>query len=170
MGLDPASYPVVFAAIFLTIWIGIGVLISHIGGWALLAKTYQAPTDFSGERWRFESAGMRYWISYNSCLTVGASYEGLYVSILFLFRIGHPPLLIPWREITVSRKRHLGREIVELRLGREPSIPFRIFPHLAGRSMPIACVPSPGQSGRGRISDDPNLPIRSLRADCRAFC
>jgi hypothetical protein len=133
MDLDPALNPILFAAMFLAIWIGIGVLISHIGGWASLTGPYRASVGFSGERWKFQSAGMRYWTNYSGCLTVGASYEGLYVSILFLFRTGHPPLLIPWKEISACRKRLLGREIVELRLGRELSIPFRIIPRLADR-------------------------------------
>ncbi|MBI4393355.1 MAG: hypothetical protein HY556_06120 [Euryarchaeota archaeon] len=133
MELDPASNPILLATVFLAVWVGLGVLVSHVGGWASLARVYGMTSGFTGERWMFQSARMRYWTNYGNCLTVGAGYEGFYVSILFLFRIGHPPLFIPWREISVSRKKLLGWEIVELRLGRELAIPFHITSRLAER-------------------------------------
>lgn len=37
---------------------------------------------------------------YRSCLNVSLSREGMYVVPLLLFRMFHPPLLLPWRCVT----------------------------------------------------------------------
>ena len=39
--------------------------------------------------------------------TLGSSYKGLYLAVLFPFRIGHPPLLIPWRDIKAKKEKRL---------------------------------------------------------------
>ena len=39
------------------------------------------------------------WCHYNNILTVGYSETGLYLAVFFLFRVFHPPLLIPWSAI-----------------------------------------------------------------------
>jgi hypothetical protein len=43
--------------------------------------------------------------NYNRVLTLGASQEGLYLASMFLFRFMHPPLLVPWSEIKVRRRK-----------------------------------------------------------------
>jgi len=76
---------------------------------------------------------MRYWMGYNNCITVGAHHEGLYLAVLFLFRPGHPPLFIPWRDVSVIEKRIFFRRVSELRFSRSPSIPVRMSFRLFGR-------------------------------------
>jgi len=39
-------------------------------------------------------------VSYNNCVTIGVTDAGLYLAPFLLFRFLHPPLLIPWRDIT----------------------------------------------------------------------
>jgi hypothetical protein len=139
------AHPIFFGAVFLLCaWATIFTLISHIGGWAMLAKQFRALETFSGPRWYFQNAQMRWMAGYHNCLTVGADASGLYLSILYPFRIAHPSLFIPWREISFSQTKILGFKVVELRLGRDSSIPFRISPSLAkilksaaGRSWPV---------------------------------
>lgn len=127
--------PFVFALIvFPTIWIVAGMVIGQVGGWAALAQQFEFREDFTGQRWRLQSARMRLWVHYGSCLTVGANPDGLYLAILFLFRVGHPPLFIPWREVSVPKKGvFLSIRYVELRLGHDLLIPFRINESLADR-------------------------------------
>ncbi len=76
---------------------------------------------------------MRWLVGYGNCLTVGANSDGLYLGILFLFRFMHPPLFIPWREVSIRTKRIwiLG-ERVTLTLGREVAIPLTIRGRLIG--------------------------------------
>ena len=49
-----------------------------------------------------QSAAMRWLTHYNNVLTVGADSEGLFLVPFFLFRVGHPPLFVPWAEITAE--------------------------------------------------------------------
>ena len=74
---------------------------------------------------------MRYLVGYNNCLTLGANREGFYISLALPLFLGHPPLFIPWREISVTRKKVLWFKQVRLGLGREAPIPFQISERLA---------------------------------------
>jgi hypothetical protein len=51
---------------------------------------------------------MRWIAGYGNCLTVGASPDGFYLAISPLFRFRHPPLLIPWTEVEITRRRVLS--------------------------------------------------------------
>jgi hypothetical protein len=132
---------------FATLWTGISFLIAKAGGWALLAARFRLNSTFVGEKWSMQSAAMRFGVSYNNCLTVGANNVGLFVQPMILFRLWHPPLFVPWSEIRVSPKRKLLWDFMEYRLGREEEIPFTVRPKLArkiqaaaaqtGAAMPI---------------------------------
>jgi hypothetical protein len=76
---------------------------------------------------------MRGIANYRGCLTLGASIEGLYMSVMFPFRIAHPPLLIPWTEIHVERQKLLFFPGVQFTLGRESSIPLWVTASIADK-------------------------------------
>ncbi len=87
---------------------------------------------------------MRWGANYNNCLIIGADPTGLYLSTLFFRRIGHPPLFIPWPEISLrGRRKILFVEFVEFRLGREERIPFSIRAGLADKIRPAAATSWP---------------------------
>jgi len=131
--LNPAEFAVIFPIFFLALWCGIILLIGQIGGWAVLARRFRLTLPFAGQSWGWQSARMRWSCNYGGCLRVGADPTGLYLATFFLFRAGHPPLLVPWPEVTVSRRKVLFFTYVELRLGREEQIPFVINQKLAER-------------------------------------
>jgi hypothetical protein len=82
------------------LWIALSLLLSYVGGWAALAKRYRADQDVDcgvGESFRFCSGSFGA-TSYGSCLTIGIHEKGLRLSVLFPFRIAHPPLFIPWSD------------------------------------------------------------------------
>jgi hypothetical protein len=91
---------------------------------------------------------MRWASHYGNCLTIGADTTGLMLSVLFPYRPGHPPLFIPWGEISLaSRRDFLFIRRVKLLLGREEQIPFVIGGGLAeqiqaaaGANWPIESV------------------------------
>lgn len=78
-------------------WILMSFLLSGAAGWAQLARDFPA-TRFSGKKWWF-CTGKLGPVGYRSCLVVGSSREGLFVSNIMLFRIAHPPIFIPWSKI-----------------------------------------------------------------------
>jgi hypothetical protein len=128
-------------------WAIILTVISHAGGWASLAEQYRCREIFTGPRWSLPQGSMRWLVGYNHCLTVGADLRGLYLSIIFPLCISHPPLFIPWRDISSASGQFLWVKYVELRLGRQTVIPLRISLPLAqkiksaaGTSWPLEAV------------------------------
>ncbi len=89
-----------FTVFFVSLWIFVLFIISLLGGWARLATCYRAPGAFEGPQWHFQSGHLGL-TRYKGILTFGADREGLYLAVFPLFRINHPPLWIPWSEITM---------------------------------------------------------------------
>jgi hypothetical protein len=88
---------------------------------------------FVGEKWHMQSARMCL-SSYNRVLTIGADNTGLFLVPFILFRAWHPPLFVPWTEITVRKSTQLFFfKSVVLTLGRSEQIPLRIRPRLAAK-------------------------------------
>ena len=102
-------------------------LAAWIGGWSRLARHFrylgEAPSNYTG----FVSGSVG-WIRYRSCLIVGMSPSGLYLSTFFLFRFLHPPLLIPWSSV-VSRTRRgfllWKRDVFEIEAGSRIRVGLR---------------------------------------------
>jgi len=122
-------------AVFLAVavWVAILNVLARIGGWATLAERYPAAGAFDGDRWWFQNAQLRWRVNYGGVLTVGASPRGLYLSVLLPFRIAHPPLFIPWTDITVSERKGLAAGYFEFRFRRAPGIPLRVMERLGRR-------------------------------------
>jgi hypothetical protein len=112
--------------LFIPLWCAVSVYIAFMGGWRQLAKHYRANNPFLGKKFYFQSASMKGMTNYNKVLTIGVNREGLFISALFIFRLGHPPLLIPWPEITFKEKEGNFYDRCELRFARSPDIPFTI--------------------------------------------
>ena len=126
---DPAAAIVLFVLVPL-LWILVMLVLAYAGGWARLAREYRHWDPPEGDRWFGQSAALG-WVSYNQCLIVVAGSRGLRLSVFFPFRIGHPPLLIPWNEITGTPGKRLFIEHVDLRFRRAPEIRVRISQRLA---------------------------------------
>jgi hypothetical protein len=110
-------------------------LISFLTGWFALARRFKKQSDPYGD---VRSAGpffytiyMRGWSHYSSVIRLTAATDALYVSILFPFRIGHPPLCIPWSEIQFGRTKFFLRSYIVLTLGNQEKIPMRISLRMA---------------------------------------
>ncbi len=80
-----------------------------------------------------QSGQMRWLANYNNVLTIGVSPQGLYLASMFLFRFMHPPLLVPWSEIKVRRKKGWVFEYVIFTMGHELGIPLRIREKLGAK-------------------------------------
>ena len=125
------AYPwLVPVVLFPLLWTAIVFGLAHAGGWARLAREYRHWDPPEGDRWFGQSAAFG-WVSYNQCLIVGAGSRGLRFSVFFPFRVEHPPLLIPWNEITATPGKRLFIEHVDLRFRRAPEIRVRISQRLA---------------------------------------
>jgi hypothetical protein len=105
-------------------WIAISLFLSLVGGWQALAQKYRAPERIHGERFWLKSAGMRWGVGYRSALNFGVDVQGLFVSIVPIFRIGHPPLFIPWSDISFTRQRQWLLDGVRISFRKNPGVPI----------------------------------------------
>jgi hypothetical protein len=130
----------------LVLYLSVSFVISRWSGWATLARRFRTRSKFVGSRWHGQSAQMRWGCNYGACLTVGANSTGIYLSTLPFFPLLHPPLFIPWTEISVPS---LSFGSVGFNLGCETSIPFLVQVDLAerlkraaGRGYPVETIGS----------------------------
>jgi hypothetical protein len=122
--------------VLVPVWVGLLMwVLSHLSGWALLARRFRANGNFSGESWGWQSGRFRGWCGYNHCLSVGADPTSLHLVVQKPFGFFHPPLLIPWVEIEVTTgKAFLGfYDTALMRLGSEERVSFRIYGALVDR-------------------------------------
>ena len=101
---------------FLALWSGIVMLMSLMGGWHRLAKSYAvAEIPAGGQSWMSGMIGIA---RYNRTLTVATDANGLYLNVRRIFRIGHPPLFIPWKDIrNPERSSFLARDYITFEVG-----------------------------------------------------
>jgi hypothetical protein len=106
-----------------------------MSGWHSLAKRFTSDSPPYGETKTvgpfFYSIYTRFWSHYSSVIRLTAAEDALYLSVLVLFRPGHPPLRIPWIEITFGKTKLLWKRYIVLRLGNEEQIPMRISERMA---------------------------------------
>lgn len=111
-------FPFLFAGMFVLI-----VFILSKKGWTGLASRYQYMDIFTGERVGIISAAIN-GVNYGNCLLLQYNRDGIYLRPVFIFRLFHPPVLIPWKEIkTVRDKKMLLVTVKELVVG-DPAIAF----------------------------------------------
>lgn len=134
----PPGFFLIFPFFFVALWLLCGTLTSYANGWHGLAKRFRATKPFPGTTWNFQSARIGI-ANYGYCLTLGANPQGMYLHPMILMRFAHPPLFIPWNEITVHRKRFwIFGDYFVLRLGRGIETSFAISIELAERLRPEA--------------------------------
>lgn len=137
---------------FPLLWFVVLFLISSTGGWRALAEVYYFNGTFLGTKWYMQSARFR-WAGYNNILTIGANAEGLYFVPFFLFRFSHPPLFIPWYDISLRPKKTLFSSYIEFRFQRVPDVYLRLHPKLVSHLATTAGNAWPGiiEDGIGKI-------------------
>ena len=96
---------VIVTATFLGFWLLCFWLVAQLGGWASLAETFATDRPPSGETFQFSSGKCNFISSYNNCLVVSVSDEGVRIHPMLLFRFAHRPLFIPWDKIAVMGAR-----------------------------------------------------------------
>lgn len=109
-----------FPFLFAAMWVFIIFIISR-AGWAALAANYSTSTPFKGHSVGFISASINS-ANYNGSLILKYNETGIYLTPIFLFRLFHKPLFIPWREIKEVRdKKYLFTSFKVLVIG-SPSV------------------------------------------------
>ena len=104
-------------AIFPVWWFFINYFISRFG-WTGFAERYPAgdPPPVGAVTFRRCNGKIGRWARYNSCLKVTPLGRGIHVVPRWMFRLFHPPLLLPWegvRSVTEKRLLFIRRIVVQ---------------------------------------------------------
>jgi len=96
---------------------------STVGGWRTLAALYRTPRDKKRENKPIPvtTIGMRFF-SYNGFIYGTADRDGLHLHMHFLTSPFHPPLFIPWTDITAERV----KDKIRLNITKAPGISIEI--------------------------------------------
>ena len=125
----------ILALFIVAVWWVTLSLVGLMTGWSALARRFRRESEPYGDNKTagpfFYTVYMRYWTHYSSVIRLTAAADALYLSVLFPFRIGHPPLRIPWNEIQFGRTKRFLRTYIVLALGNEERIPMRIPERMA---------------------------------------
>ncbi|HSH05901.1 MAG TPA: hypothetical protein VLL52_25525 [Anaerolineae bacterium] len=126
-----------FFVVFTTMWCTIVYIIAVLGGWRQLATYYQTDQPFTGQTWSFQGGYMG-WSRYSGVLTTGANATHLYLSVLIFYRPGHPPLLIPWNDITTEEAtRFFFIPVVTFRFKQTPDVTLQLINRNAQRLLAL---------------------------------
>ena len=128
---SPLLIALLAVAGFAAIWAAISSLIAAVSGWRRLGQAYPLTTPFNGQRWRFRSARMRWMTNYNGCLTIGANVRGLHLGVLCVFRIGHPPVFVPWSEVQMTVHQARVFRYLDFTFARAPGVVVGVDERLA---------------------------------------
>lgn len=124
-------HPLYFGLVFIVGWLSVSLYFSVITGWRTLAEKYLAKEKPKSKLIQGVS------VSWGSSALAGNIYtfasieKGLYLSVLFPFRFGHPPVLVPWRDVKARRVQKLLSKKVEFSIGGDLCRPFTISERVA---------------------------------------
>jgi hypothetical protein len=125
--------PLEFLVFFVVMWVGVSLLLSKISGWSRLAEHYRLVGSFAGPKSYMCSAMFRRFVGYNNVLIVGFDQTGLYLAVWIPFRIGHPPLLIPWQAVRNGERSWFNLFSTPLELGSDPAVRVSMSSRLVRR-------------------------------------
>lgn len=122
-----------FVGVFILIWCSVSLLSAKFGRWNQLASKYAATGIPTGKMYRFQSAKLGN-VKYKNALNLHVSSRGLYMVPMVLFRFGHPPVLVPWRNIRLEQKKEFFGFITILHIGNPVIAKMNISDSLVERS------------------------------------
>ena len=128
--------PLALIVIFPLMWILVVWLISLTSGWQQLAERYPATQPATGRKW-LGQFGLVNRARYSNVLNLTTDDTGVWIEVIPLFRINHPPLFIPWHEIhspqPVTFRWH---QLVQVDVGH-PRVATLRLPHEVFQQSPI---------------------------------
>ncbi len=119
-----------FVIFAVAMWTGVGYVIGIVSGWHELAQSYRY-ARFKGARWQFQSGQMRLLMNAHNVLEIDVDSQGLYLATMFLFRVGFPPVRIPWQDVSVKPGKFLFWNYVEFRFRQAPAVFLQLSADLA---------------------------------------
>ena len=123
--LTENTFVLVVAILFLLLWGLFLFVFSFLSGWLSLGRKYKISNNHLSKRAHlvFSYTLMKRFFNYGYFIKIGLQPEGLFLQVLFPFRIGHPSLLIPWNDIVAENNfKFMIMDYVQLNFVKEPGL------------------------------------------------
>jgi hypothetical protein len=117
-------------AFAVAMWTGVGYLIGVVSGWQELARSYRC-ARLKRPRWKYQSGQMRLLMNAHNVLVVDVDTQGLYLATILLFRVGFPPVRIPWQDVSVKPGKLFFWRYAEFRFRQAPAVYLQLPVKLA---------------------------------------
>lgn len=102
--------------VFIAFWAFIVSILAQFG-WSTLARDYKTSPEFYGTDYGIVSARINL-VNYKASLILKYNDEGIFLRPSILFRISHPPVFVPWNEISaVDEGQFLFAKYVKIGVG-----------------------------------------------------
>jgi hypothetical protein len=115
------------------LWVALSYLTSWISGWSALAARYRFAGSFDGEQMHWVYGLMRWYTKYGGVLVVGSNAQGIYLRTIWALKVGHPPLLIPWRDVEAEDRTRWMWDGTQFMLGRNEPVPLWVLKRVGDR-------------------------------------
>lgn len=76
-------------------------------GWQHFAGKFPVEYKPDGKTFRSRSGHFNSRATYSGALNITLSRDGIYAAVMFLFRFGHQPFLVPWSHVSNIRDKKL---------------------------------------------------------------
>jgi hypothetical protein len=106
-------------------------ILADLSGWSQLAECYSTP-EWPGGMFRFQGARIGQ-VNMNGTLDLFADSQCLSLYPVPFFRVRHPPLRIPWSDVSAVRRKRFFKSWVALSFSRAPGVVVMISESLARR-------------------------------------
>ena len=121
--------PYLFPFVFIGLWLMGMYITALLGGWRELSAKYALEGGFEGRI--FTGSGQMGIMNYGGSLRIGGNQSGLYMGVVFLFRPGHPPLYIPWSDISCEAQKGFLFTRIIVRFAKASTVTLRLSRSLA---------------------------------------
>ena len=100
----------IFLIFFFGMWSVMLTLVSVLGGWNSLAKSFPMDSTIAGrvlKSFSFNSVRFSIFGTYSNCINVILTENGILLKPMLLFRFMHKPIFLPWNKIENTERRKI---------------------------------------------------------------
>jgi hypothetical protein len=110
------DFAYLFPLFFILMFVGV-LFVTSKKGWSDLAAVYRFDSSFEGRSIGLISLYIN-GAAYKNCLVLKYDHEGFYLRPVFVFRLFHRPLFVPWKDIKdIRSKKVVFTDLTELVIG-----------------------------------------------------
>jgi len=126
MTMNIANIPIWFPFLILISLLLISAILSTKSGWRRIAARFPHKNITDHRKYYFVRMSLGSGplpVAYGGCVIVRLSPQGLGLSVIFLIRFLHPPIFVPWSEVSSGAREFTARyDVTKIKIRNEESV------------------------------------------------